>query len=171
MYRFSIFLLIAFAIYSAESLAMDLPKGRSGKLLCVGTENDFNRTIIGLTNFNDDIDLNIDRFIIYDGNGDLIFDTLDSETDIPASSFKRITQVDSVLQPHQSAIYQYNQAGFPIPEELPFQFIIEWSADRRALALWGHTVRRSTSGDTTDFSTDVERHQVECSIIITRSPR
>ena len=162
-------------VFSATIQAEELPKSSDGTVLCAGKyeyrENPPNlgrprhTTIWNFRNFNDVDSIIIERIRLYDATGALRFDS-DTDGGLPPDRNGNLLP-GNVLGPHQSVQFTSdtlvlsNDPAASIPSETffpilidqtknPVQFVLDWSAPRKNLALDGTTVRRRLNGDGTE---------------------
>lgn len=161
----------AFAILGGASLvpagharADELPTARRGTLFCGGNYNGSgtNQVTWVLRNFDNRRAITVNRIRLYDSEGTNLFDSL-LDGGLPASRHSHLGPTDNELLPHETAHYRSEELVpdiFPnvAQNRRPFQFIVNWSAASRGLALDGSMVRRRFElgvGET-------GRHQYDC---------
>jgi hypothetical protein len=140
-----------------------LPTAREGTLLCGGNYNGSGTNQVSwvLRNYDDARKIVVDRIRLYDSESTVLFDSLGSG--LPPSRFLHLGPADNELAPHETAHYRSDElvpaAIFPnVPlSRRPFQFIVNWSAEAKGLALNGSMVRRRF-----DSGVEVGRHQYDC---------
>jgi hypothetical protein len=116
---------------------------REGTLLCGGNYNGSGTNQVSwvLRNYDDARKIVVDRIRLYDSESTVLFDSLGSG--LPPSRFLHLGPADNELAPHETAHYRSDElvpaAIFPnVPlSRRPFQFIVNWSAEAKGLALDG----------------------------------
>ncbi|MDH3596603.1 MAG: hypothetical protein OEM93_17310 [Rhodospirillales bacterium] len=168
---------IALAAFGALALvlvtsaqAQQLPKARNGTLFCGGSYNfegndlskPVNMVTWNLRNYNGNRTILIDRIRLYDATGAVLFD---SDTDgLPADRRDILGGPDNnQLGPYQTVQFRSDDlvdGTFPfVPgSRRPIQFVVDWSADRRAIVLDGSQIRRVFDASFNELS----RHQYDC---------
>lgn len=155
-------LLLSSSLCQANSIA-DSVKVRGGILACSGSHfsrvagNEQHRTSYVLRNFSGDATITIDRFQLFDANGNVRFAF--PETDLPVN-------VKTELAPHETT--QINSDDILSvelgPADRPVQSYIEWSysKNQKDVTLDGSTIRTVRA---TDTGIEQSRASSECKLI------
>lgn len=166
---------IALPGYAARSEAT--ATARQGVIRCGGNHfvrlggSEVHFTSYPVRNFDSTGSIRIDRMRLFDGLGNVLFDSV-TAGGLPPSESGLLGGAANVLGPNQSVLFDTLDMGIPFqsPATRPLQLEIEWSSPKSVLSLDAFTIRISRQRDplTGAILTERGRHAGECRSIALR---
>ena len=177
MLKRSLYLLVAatFAVLAVPAQAARVEGGTTasqGVMRCGGNHflrlggSEVHFTTYALRNFDASTAISINRMRVFDGPGNVLFDSASST--LPPSDSGLLGPGNNSLGPNQSVLFNTLDFLPFLPDtNRPLQMEIQWSAARRVVTLDAITVRisRERNPGTGMQLEERGRHAVECSTI------
>ena len=170
-YVVSAVLLAASAFPAEAARSESSATARQGVIRCGGNHfvrlggSEIHFTSYAVRNFDSNIAIRIDRMRLFDGPGNVLFDSAVSGV-LPPSDNGLIGGASNVLGPNQSVLFDTQTMPITFQPETnrPLQLEIEWSAPKAALTLDAFTIRISRQRDPATGAVLAERgrHAADC---------